>query len=137
MKSSQPDDYVICFPYMPGYNIMTDRRTYLRNVYVDNATRGEKWAETTIHDFEEKHPAVVIIDDREINGTAASKFSRWGAPVLVISLEKLHRRREVRNGRGFPPAGTRALSGTGARKTITAPGRGIRRRSSPIPSAPT
>ncbi|MEP6670490.1 MAG: hypothetical protein ABJF10_15125 [Chthoniobacter sp.] len=83
MKSSGPKDYVICFPYMPGYNIMTNRPTYLRNVYVDNATRGEHWAENTIRDFEEKRPAVVIIDDREINGTAASKFSRWGAPVYA------------------------------------------------------
>ena len=81
MKSSQPSDYVICFPYMPGYNVMTNRRTYLRNVYVDNATRGAKWTETTIHDFEAKHPAVVIIDDREINGTPASRFSHWAAPV--------------------------------------------------------
>jgi hypothetical protein len=83
MKSSQPDDYLICFPYMPGYNVMTNRRTYLRNIYVDNATRGEKWTENTIRDFEEKHPAVVIIDDREINGTPASKFSQWAAPVYT------------------------------------------------------
>lgn len=83
MKASGPKDYLICFPYMPGYNVMTNRRTYLRNVYVDNATRGEHWAENTIRDFEEKHPAVVIIDDREINGTAASKFSHWGAPVYA------------------------------------------------------
>lgn len=83
MKSSKPGDYVICFPYMPGYNVMTNRPTYLHNVYVDNATRGEKWAEKTIHDFEEKHPAVVIVDDRDINGIAASKFSHWGAPVYT------------------------------------------------------
>jgi hypothetical protein len=83
MKSSGPKDYVICFPYMPGYNVMTNRRTYLRNVYVDNATHGEHWAEETIHDFEQKHPAVVITDDREINGTPASRFSRWGAPVYA------------------------------------------------------
>jgi len=81
MKSSKPGEDVICYPYMPGYNVMTNRPTYLRNVYVDNATRGEHWAENTIHDFEQKHPAVVIVDDREINGTAASRFSHWGAPV--------------------------------------------------------
>ena len=83
MKFSHAGDNVICFPYMPGYNVMTNRPTYLRNVYVDNATRGEKWAETTIQDFEQKHPAVVIVDDREINGTSASKFSHWGAPVYA------------------------------------------------------
>lgn len=81
MKSSGPNDYLICFPYMPGYNVMTNRRTYLHNVYVDNATHGTHWAEKTIQDFQEKHPAVVITDDREINGVPASKFSHWGAPV--------------------------------------------------------
>lgn len=83
MKATQPRDYVICFPYMPGYNVMTNRPTYLHNVYVDNATRGEHWSEKTIHDFEEKHPAVVIVDDREINGTPASRFSHWAAPVYA------------------------------------------------------
>jgi len=84
MKSSGPDDYLICYPYMPGYNVMTNRRTYLHNVYVDNATRGSHWSENTIHDLEEKHPAVVIIDDREINGTPASRFMHWGAPVYAF-----------------------------------------------------
>jgi hypothetical protein len=82
-KSSGPQDYLICFPYMPGYNVMTNRRTYLRNIYVDNATHGESWAVDTIHDIEEKHPPVVITDDRAINGVAASKFSRWAAPVYA------------------------------------------------------
>ncbi|TCO90175.1 hypothetical protein EV701_111101 [Chthoniobacter flavus] len=84
MKSSGPDDYLICYPYMPGYNVMTNRRTYLHNVYVDNATRGSHWSENTIRDLEEKHPAVVIIDDREINGTPASRFTHWGAPVYAF-----------------------------------------------------
>jgi hypothetical protein len=62
---------------------MTNRPTYLHNVYVDNATRGEHWADNTIHDFEQKHPAVVIVDDRAINGLNASKFSHWAAPVYA------------------------------------------------------
>ncbi len=80
-KYSRPDDFLICYPYMPGYNLMTNRRTYLHNVYVDNATHADDWAETTIRDFEEKKPAMVIIDTRAINGTEASRFSRWAAPV--------------------------------------------------------
>lgn len=83
MKSTKPGDYVICFPYMPGYNVMTNRPTYLHNVYVDNATRGEHWSEKTINDFEEKHPGVVIIDNRDINGTEGSRFSHWAAPVYA------------------------------------------------------
>ncbi len=81
MKATRPGDYVICFPYNPGYNVMTNRPTYLHNVYVDNATRGARWSAETIRDFESRQPAVVIIDDRAINGTDASRFSRWGASV--------------------------------------------------------
>ncbi len=82
-----PNDYVICFPYMPGYNVMTNRRTYLHNVYVDNATHSANWSAETIRDFEEKKPAVVIIDDRAINGTEGSRFSKW-APKVQDYLKK-------------------------------------------------
>ena len=81
LSHSRPDDFLICYPYMPGYNLMTNRRTYLRNVYIDNATHSSHWAANTIRDFEEKKPAVVIIDNRAINGLAASRFSHWAAPV--------------------------------------------------------
>jgi hypothetical protein len=87
MKASGPDDYVICFPYMPGYNVMTNRRTYLRNVYVDNATRSANWSAETIRDFEAKKPAIVITDDRAINGVEASRFSKW-APEVVAYLRQ-------------------------------------------------
>ena len=86
LKNSHEGDYLICFPYMPGYNVMTNRRTYLRNVYVDNATRSESWSADTIRDFEQKRPAVVIVDDRAINGADASRFSRW-APAVYDHLK--------------------------------------------------
>ena len=122
MKSTKPQDYVICFPYMPGYNVMTNRRTYLRNIYVDNATRGEKWAEATIADFEQKRPAVVIIDDREINGLPASKFSHWGAPVyaylkkttpLAGKFDTVEVFLPPRRNQAAPPAPARRNGGTG------------------------
>jgi len=81
MKASGPKDYVICFPYNPGYNVMTNRRTYLYNVYVDNATRPANFSEKTIRDFETMKPAVVIIDNRAINGTEASRFTKWAPQV--------------------------------------------------------
>jgi hypothetical protein len=83
MKYSKPGEDLISFPYMPGYNVMTNRPTYLRNIYVDNATRGKNWTEDTIHDFEQKRPPVVIVDDRAINATNASRFSHWAAPVYT------------------------------------------------------
>lgn len=81
LKHSRADDFLICYPYMPGYNLMTNRRTYLHNVYVDNATRDADWMATSIRDIEERRPAVVVIDHRAINGSEASRFSRWAAPV--------------------------------------------------------
>ncbi len=82
LAHSRPGDFLVCYPYNPGYNLMTNRRTYVHNVYVDNATHEPGWAEQTIRDFEEKKPAVIVIDDRAINGSAASRFSHWAAPVL-------------------------------------------------------
>jgi hypothetical protein len=82
MKHSREGDYLICFPYMPGYNVMTNRRTYLYNVYVDNATRSENFAVKTIRDFENKKPALVAIDNRAINGIDSSRFSHWAATVV-------------------------------------------------------
>ena len=81
LAHSRADDFLICYPYMPGYNLMTNRRTYLHNVYVDNATHEPGWAAQTIRDFEDKKPAVIVIDNRAINGGAASRFAHWAAPV--------------------------------------------------------
>ena len=87
LKNSSPNDYLVCFPYMPGYNLMTNRRTYFRNVYVDNATRSGNWSEETIRDLETKRPAVVVVDDRKINGLDASRFSRWAAKTYTYLKE--------------------------------------------------
>ncbi len=81
-QHSRDGDYLICFPYMPGFNVLTNRPTYLRNVYVDNATRSDKFSADTIRDFEQKQPAVVIVDDRAINGADASRLSRWAPEVF-------------------------------------------------------
>ena len=81
LQHSRADDYLICYPYMPGYNLMTNRRTYLHNVYVDNATHDADWMANSIRDLEQRKPAMIIIDHRAINGTEASRFSRWAAPV--------------------------------------------------------
>jgi hypothetical protein len=91
LAHSRPEDYLVCFPYMPGYNLMTNRRTYERNLYVDNATRTTHWSEETIQEFETKRPAVVIIDDRKINGLDASRFSRWAAKAYAYLKENYTR----------------------------------------------
>jgi len=79
---SRPGDYLICYPYQPGFNVMTDRPTYLQNVYVDNADQPRGWFRDTLRDLDERRPAVVCIDDRAINRVEGSRFSRWAKPVF-------------------------------------------------------
>jgi hypothetical protein len=80
-EHSRPGEWLVCFPYQPGYNVMTDRPTYLHSLYQDNSTTGPNWAPRTIREFEKHHPAVVIVDDRAINKVEASRFSVWAKPV--------------------------------------------------------
>jgi hypothetical protein len=92
MAASNPGEFLICYPYQPGFNVMTDRPTYLQNVYVDNATQPRGWARATIAELESRRPAVIIIDDRAINKVDASRFSIWAAPVYEYIRAQYHRR---------------------------------------------
>lgn len=76
-KYSGPTDYVICYPYSPTVNFMTNRRSYERNLYVDNVTASKKFREWMIRNIEEKKPAIIIIDNRDINRSDASRFASW------------------------------------------------------------
>lgn len=81
VENSKPGDWLICYPYQPGYNVMTDRPTYEHDVYQDNATAPRGWSRTTIARLQERKPAIVIIDNRAINKVDSSRFSVWAAPV--------------------------------------------------------
>lgn len=72
-----PRDYVACYPYSPGINLLANRPTYEKNVYVDNAIRTTHWDAEAIARFEKFQPAVVVLSDWDINGTRASRFSVW------------------------------------------------------------
>lgn len=74
-----PGDYVVCYPYSPGINLLANRPTYERNVYVDNATRTTRWDAEAIARFEKFRPAVIVLSDWDINGSDASRFSVWAA----------------------------------------------------------
>jgi hypothetical protein len=81
VEHSSPNDYVVCFPYQPMINFMTNRRSYLFNLYVDNATEPVNFKEQTIADLEKYKPAAILIDDVAMNQTPGSRFSVWAAPV--------------------------------------------------------
>jgi hypothetical protein len=81
VENSKPGDWLVCYPYQPGYNVMTNRPTYERELYQDNATAPAGWGRGAISRIEEKKPAVVIIDDRAINQVENSRFSKWAPRV--------------------------------------------------------
>jgi hypothetical protein len=81
MRYSEQGEWVVTFPYSPTINFMTDRPSYLKDLYVDNATAGDKFTETKIQDIEQYNPAVIVIDQRDINDTEISRFKNWAAPL--------------------------------------------------------
>jgi hypothetical protein len=76
--SSSPGDYLVAYPYHPSINVICDRRTYEKNVYVDNATCGPNWNEGAIKRIEKYRPNVIALSDWSINGYDDSRFSVWG-----------------------------------------------------------
>jgi hypothetical protein len=62
---------------------MTNRRSYLYNLYIDNATRPATFDQEAIAAIEQKKPAVIVIDDDPINATESSRFSVWAAATLA------------------------------------------------------
>jgi len=81
-QNSVQSDWVICYPYAPTVNFMTNRRSYLYNLYVDNATRPATFDQEAIAAIEQKKPAVILIDDDPINATESSRFSVWATATL-------------------------------------------------------
>lgn len=80
VKYSGPEDYVVCYPYAPTINFMTNRRSYEYNVYVDNATASRRFAQEFQAKIAQYKPAVVLIDNRDINKSDSSRFAVWAAP---------------------------------------------------------
>ncbi len=82
VNHSYPSDWVVTYPYSPTINFMTNRRSYLYNLYVDNVTAPRNFSEAAMKDIREFRPAVVVVDDRPINNTEISRFSSWAGPLM-------------------------------------------------------
>ncbi len=85
-EHSTPADYLVAYPYHPAVNLVADRRTYEKHLYVDNATTaktsgGKDWEVEAIGRLQRFQPAVVVLSDWPINETDASRFSVWAARV--------------------------------------------------------
>ncbi len=81
VRYSGPNDWVITYPYSPTINFMTNRRSYLKNLYIDNATAPRDFLRQTQAEIERYQPAVIVIDHRDINDTEFSRFRNWAAPT--------------------------------------------------------
>ena len=80
LRHSQPGDFLITYPYVPLLNIMAQRPSYQFKLYVDNATESANFSAHAIADFEKNKPALVVINNRDINKTEISRFKNWAAP---------------------------------------------------------
>jgi hypothetical protein len=76
-EHSKPGEYLVAYPYHPAINLLADRPTYEKNVYIDNATRSKNWDRQAIKRFEKFRPAVIVLSEWDINGTEGSRFSIW------------------------------------------------------------
>ncbi|MEI6035986.1 MAG: hypothetical protein WCS65_17100 [Verrucomicrobiae bacterium] len=79
LRHSSPGEYVLCLPYSPTINFMTDRPSPLHNLYVDNSTAGKHFESFFAGLMSRSSPAVVVIDQRRINRSEISRFRNWAA----------------------------------------------------------
>ncbi len=80
LRHSEPRDWLVTYPYVPVLNILAERPSYQFKLYVDNATESENFSINAIGDFEKNKPALVVINNRDINKTEISRFKNWAAP---------------------------------------------------------
>ncbi|MEI8292574.1 MAG: hypothetical protein WCG66_01150 [bacterium] len=80
LRHSQAGDFLITYPYVPLLNILAQRPSYQFKLYVDNATESANFSKHAIADFEKNKPALVVINNRDINKTEISRFKNWAAP---------------------------------------------------------
>ena len=59
---------------------MAGRPSYQFKLYVDNATESAHFPAMAIAELEKNKPSIVVINNRDINKTEASRFKNWAAP---------------------------------------------------------
>jgi hypothetical protein len=74
---TKPSDYIVCYPYAPTINFMTNRPSYEYNLYVDNAHNVSEFFGETLAEVAKYRPAAILIDNRALNQTEESRFRNW------------------------------------------------------------
>jgi hypothetical protein len=88
LRHAEPDDFVAAMPYSPTINLMTNRRSHLWNLYMDNSNQHGDFERWQIAKIEEHRPKVIVIDNRDVNKTEASRFRNWAAGIYRHIREK-------------------------------------------------
>ncbi len=81
---TREDDSVLCFPYCPGFNVMTNRATFGRYLYVDDAIliRDPGWQQQMVDEIKAEEPPLIIVGNQALNGTEISRFPNWATQVM-------------------------------------------------------
>ena len=87
LSHSNPGEYVICYPYFPMVNFMTDRPSYVNNLYADNALPPEQFFNEAVTGIQKHHPAVIVIGTGRMNSTESSRFQNWAAKTYAYIKE--------------------------------------------------
>lgn len=84
-ENTDDGDYLLCFPYCPGLNVIADRPSFARRLYVDNTVpRIEPdWQARTIAQIERFRPPMIVIHDWAPNRSEASRFRIWADEVTA------------------------------------------------------
>ena len=83
LSHSKPGDYVVCYPYFPMVNFMTDRPSYEYNLYADNAIPPQQFFDQAKLNIERYHPAVIVIGTGKVNDTESSRFQNWASKTYA------------------------------------------------------
>ena len=87
LSNSKPGDYVVCYPYFPMVNFMTDRPSYEYNLYSDNALPSRQFFDQAKLNIERFHPAVIVIGTGKVNDTESSRFQNWASETYAYIKE--------------------------------------------------
>lgn len=82
-EESKPGEFVLCFPYCPGFNFLADRPTFQKYLYVDDSflILRPEWMDDMGGKIVSMKPKIIIIDDWDINQTEISRFRNWAKPL--------------------------------------------------------
>ncbi len=88
---SSPGEYLVCYPYNPEINFMTDRPSYEYNFYIDNVmVSAERFHRETLGKIELYRPVAFVITNWEVNNTEYSQFKNWAAKTYTYISENYH-----------------------------------------------